>query len=154
MFRKLNYLFFIVSFFILIGCTSNHPECINDGNKELKIRWGTFNSKTGRINGYQLNNNAGLSRLIKSNEKDNAFDSLLFNIDENQYCNYLGMIRDTILKIQALSEPGDSLHFIEYTDAPRNVRMRALWNPVNKTFGSKGFRAIYDSLQAIVKVVR
>ncbi|TAL67533.1 MAG: hypothetical protein EPN82_13850 [Bacteroidetes bacterium] len=148
------YLIFTLILFIFTGCLSHRPGCMNEGNKGLNLRWGTFISKSGKITGYQLNNEAELSKLIYKGSFDKLNDSILFSIDEEKYCRLLGMTRDTILSIQALNEPGDSLHFIEYSDPPRNVRMRAVWNAINKTFGSKGFREIYDSLQTLVPVVR
>lgn len=152
--KIIRYLIFYGLILTFASCTSNKPECINDNNNELTLRWGYFLSKTGNIAGYQLNNDATLHKFGKTDPAKNNTDSVLFSIDEDRYCKFLLMTRDTILKIQALNEPGDSLHFIEYADPPRNVRMRAVWNPINKTYGSSGFRQIFDSLQALVPVVR
>lgn len=151
-----NIRIFVVCIFILAlaGCSSHKPDCYNESNKELRLRWGSLITKSGKITGYQLNYDSKLLKIGKKEDNDNFTDSVLTIIDGDRYCKLLAMTRDTILKIQALSEPGDSLHFIEYSDPPRNVRMRAVWNPINKTYGSKGFREIYDSLQTLLPVVR
>ena len=152
---KKTYILFNFIFICIIfsGCFTTNPGCMNDGNRELKMKWGTLNSRTGKISGYRLNNSAKLYKMNIFNGNE-INDTLMISIDKEKYCRLLGMLRDTILNVQALSEPGDSLHFIEYSDQPRNVKMRAVWNPVYKTIGSKGFREIYDSLQALVPVVR
>ena len=152
--KIIRYLFFYIFILIFVACSSHKPDCYNENNKDLKLRWGYFISKTGKISGYQLNYDATLLKIRKTNAEDKYTDSVLTCIDGEKYCKFLIMTRDTILKIQALNEPGDSLNFIEYLDHPRNVRMRAMWNPKNKTFGSRGFRGIYDSLQTLVPVVQ
>ena len=151
---KSQIIFVCILLFTITSCSSHKHECYSENNKELKLRWGYFIAKTGKITGYQLNNDASLQKFGKTDGPENYKDSILIQVDGDKYCKLLFMTRDTILKIQALNEPGDSLHFIEYSDPPRNVRMRAVWNPINKTYGSRSFREIYDSLQTLVPVVK
>lgn len=153
MYYKTRIFLICILIFTFAACSSHKPDCYHENNRDLTLRWGSFIAKTGKITGYQLNYDATLLKIGKNESKENFHDSLLTVIDGDKYCKFLIMTRDTILKIQALSEPGDSLNFIEYSDPPRNARMRAVWNPKNNTFGSSGFRLIYDSLQTLVPVV-
>jgi hypothetical protein len=152
--KIISYIIIFGLILTISGCCSHKPDCYSESNKDLKLRWGSLIPKSGKITGYQLNYDATLLKIWKNAGNDDFIDSVIAKIDGDRYCKFLIMTRDTILKIQALSEPGDSLYFIEYADPPRNVRMRAMWNPINKTYGSSGFRLIYDSLQALVPVVQ
>ncbi len=145
------YIAVIVSILILSSCAHPLPECYNKSTKNVRIRWGTMYVLSGKEKGYQIDADATLWKMtLPPMSRDYQKEKLSY-VDPVRYCRLTKMVLDTILKIQVLNEPGDSIRFIEYTNVDNGAEMRAMWNPDFKTANSNGFRSLYDSLQLFLK---
>ena len=68
------------------------------------------------------------------------------------FCKRLNTIIDTFSEIQSLYSPGTIGRSIEYINQKTMITKKAIWNPLFQTYGSKEFRAIYDSLMLTVSL--
>lgn len=137
---------------VLIGCSSiDRPEkvapCIKENQQQLMIRWGTTSEAGGALL-YELDSKGELWTVSISGTDTTRKHTAV--IDQKVYCQTAGDVNTVFLKVQALYSPGTRARFIEYTNAPTNVYLRAVWNPELSTFQSRDMRALYDDLMKLV----
>ena len=140
---------------IFASCSTPDPvkkaACMNERNRESIIRWGDFNPKTGATKAYQFTGTAIRAKYLRENSTSDAILRQEQPMTTENFCKYLSLTLRTFDTIQTLHAPGaDQARFIEYTNSITNTSARAIWNPIYQTYGSKEFRAVYDSLMTII----
>jgi len=129
---------------IIISCSLRTPKCISTEDRDLLISWGIEYTKTGTIEKFVLKTDRKLYFTSTENNQSNSG-----KLTEEEYCNLLGKIQETILQTQVINEIGDTLNFVEYINPARNIFVRARWNPRFKTKNSIHFRQLFDTLRVI-----
>lgn len=140
---------------IVASCSTPEPvkkaACMNERTRETIIRWGDYNPKTGEMKAYQFTGGAIRSKFLRTTSSSDPVLSLEKPIAPEDFCRYLALTLRTFDTIQTLHAPGaEQARFIEYTNTTTNASARAIWNPAYQTYGSKEFRAVYDSLMTII----
>lgn len=125
-------------------------SCINERMKDAVIRWGEYSTKTGQMRGYQFNGNLTLAKCLRESETDSNTINPMSEISSDDFCKYLTTTLRTFDTVQTLHAPGQIARFVEYTNTGTNAKARAVWNPDFKTYGSKAFRSVYDSLMTFI----
>lgn len=128
----------------------SNTDCIKPGMEKLAITWGDVILKTGEIDGWRLNAKGEVLRFTREELNSDSIISKTSEIDKSKLCSLISMINSEILKTQALNAPGDISRYVEFYNPETGTNFRAIWNPKFQTVGSKGFRAIYDSLMSVV----
>lgn len=128
-----------------------YPDCYNARLKSLVITWGDYIPKTSEIIGYQVDAKAQVSKVtMKEGDKNRTVQSL-YVADFTDYCTALKCLQDSLKLRQTLSEPGDTVNFIEYKDIANNSDIRVMWHPQKRTYGSKSFRLAFAKLNQLIK---
>lgn len=140
---------------IVASCSTPEPvkksACMNERTRETIIRWGDYNPKSGEMKAYQFTGGAVRSKYLRENTASEPVLSLEKPIAPEDFCRYLTLTLRTFDTIQTLHAPGaEQARFIEYTNTTTNSSARAIWNPNYQTYGSKEFRAVYDTLMTII----
>lgn len=139
---------------IASGCMSAPKTCISERTIGTIIRWGNGDMQNGSYKGYEMH---AKELAIFAIERDNAQSGMnpkrLDSIDVPLFCGRLQEIVGAFTAIQSLYSPGKTYRSVEYINTKTNVHMKAIWNPEFATFGSKEFRAIYDSLMLAVPLM-
>ncbi len=138
---------------LVAACSSSQPDlpapdCVKAEDSLVLMRWGTVHAD-GRVEGHQLASSALLSAFEQADLKAESTSTPVGRLRDSSYCAMLAALRSTFLKEAALYNPGEESRFVELSDPPRHLYLRALWNAKYQTFGSKVFRALYDSLQTL-----
>ena len=141
---------------VITGCITTKPKefnakCITPDYKGFTLSWGYNYEKSPQIMGYQLDENGTLLfyRQDKSSyESPKIFDTLC-QIDGEKLCDLLYQLNQNIFKIPVINEPGKELSFIILKKPAVRMLTTAIWNE-HKTYGSTGYRELFDSLLAIV----
>ncbi len=143
--------------FFLAGCShagvapkATPPPCSGEKMKNFVLTWGDESRTEGMTTAYRLDYLGRLSFHVKEKGRKEKSEEIRV-VEADSYCNIVTKTRNTLLAVQVLNEPGDKTRFVQYSDPGRNIDMRVVWNPEFKTSGSEKFRALYDSLQAIVE---
>ncbi len=125
-------------------------SCINDRTKESAISWGEYSTRTGQMRAYQFNGALVFTKFLRETETDTNTYTKIGDISSDDFCKYLTTALRTFDTVQTLHAPGDIARFVEYSNKETTTRIRAVWNPEYKTYGSKAFRSVYDSLMTMV----
>jgi hypothetical protein len=145
----------VILSFIVSACGSSSDttkeSCLNDSMKGMILRWGGHNYKTNYISGYQIDNKADLYKFEMKNSFEDAKTEKIGNVDEERFCRLLKDTKRFFIEIQALHAPGDTSNFIEFINPVTNTNLRAVWNARYKTYGSREFRALFDSLNLFLE---
>ena len=142
-------LFVVASIVLLDSCKTTEVNCIKPYNQNQIVRWGEYNAKLGNVIGYQISTDMMISR-IKKDKADTAYSiQEIGKVDPLKYCDIVEMIKYEVLRSQAVNAPGELNRFIEYQNPAKNVSVRAMWNSLFNTVGTKGFREIYDSMMVV-----
>jgi|GEM_PF-372173 len=153
MYNKLIILLTTIIF--LVGCgtvsQSTKNNCISDNTKDITLRWGGHNYQTNALSGWQIDGNLNLYTFLKDSLNPNFKTVLIGNVvDTNKFCELLTKTKKLFVQIQALNAPGDSSHFVEFSQPKTNTNLRAVWNMRFKTYGSTEFRELFDSLNSLI----
>ncbi len=140
---------------IFASCSTPEPvkkaACMNERTRETVIRWGDFNPKTGETKAYQITGIAERAKYLRETSSSEQILKQVQPIAPEEFCKYLTLTLRTFDTIQTLHAPGsEQARYIEYTNTTTNSSARAIWNPNYQTYGSKEFRAVYDSLMTII----
>lgn len=125
-------------------------KCLNERTVKSVLRWGEYDPETGVFRSYQCGGDLQLKKISRESFKEQYKEENLVKIEEHNFCNVLTETVKTFEKLQTLNSSGPISRYIEYSPAPEKDSFRAVWNPRFRTFGSKEFRAIYDSLMVMV----
>lgn len=139
---------------LFIGCTSTPKSCINERTIGTIIRWGEGEMEKGTFSGYEMHaKELALYGVNRTDAKSTMSLTRMDSIESRLFCGKLQEIVGTFTAIQSLYSPGKAYRSVEYINTKTNVHMKAIWNPEFATFGSKEFRAIYDSLMLTVSSI-
>ncbi len=154
--HKIIKIFIVLFATISFSCTTKSPttklkkvECLTKDYKDFVLEWGYINNKNNTTTGYSLNDNGYILMFIQ-NGNQKKYDTIC-QIEAEQVCNMLKLYIDEVLKISVVNEPGDELTFIKLYKPANDFRSNAIWNKFN-TKASEGYRKIFDSLMASVKI--
>lgn len=136
--------------FVASCSTPAVKSCINERTRESVIRWGEYSTRTGQMRAYQFDGSLKLAKCLRESEADTNKLTLIREIPSDDFCKYLMTTLQTFDTVQTLYAPGEVARFVEYTNYESNAKARAVWNPEYKTYGSKAFRSVYDSLMTII----
>lgn len=150
-YTNIKIIFAAVFTIAVMGCgtvsKSVKPDCFID---DLILRWGGHNHKENILSGYQIDSEAFLYKFIKDSLHPNYNIEKIGEVDKDRFCELLKTTKKLFIEIQALNAPGDSSNFVEFLNPGTNTNLRAVWNVRFQTFGSKEFRALFDSLNLFV----
>ncbi len=125
-------------------------KCLNERTAKSILRWGEYDPETGVFRAYQCGGDLELKKISRESFKEQYKEENLVSIEEHSFCIVLTETVKTFERLPTLNSSGPISRFIEYYPAPEKDPFRAVWNPRFRTFGSKEFRAIYDSLIVMV----
>jgi hypothetical protein len=135
-------------FIFTLSCTKvkHEPEsdCLSKSNKNSEIMWGFYKQKERIMFGHKISSSGDIFAHDNIKQKD----SLLGFTSKKNMCNLVKSIQDEFIMTQSLNVPADSVVFIELFNPNTRVRLKASWNPRLPSIGSKGFRAIWKSLDS------
>lgn len=132
------------------GCSPavEKADCINERTKPVVIRWGDYDTEGGRLRAYQFNGSLELAKVKRETVSEQPDIEKYGTMEGVQFCTWLRKSLDVFEQIQSLNAPGETSRYVEYSTPKTTIR--AVWNPKFQTFGSKEFRALYDSLMTLV----
>jgi uncharacterized protein YceK len=152
---KILIVVFAVAFVLVLGCgssvnsTKTGKQCTGNTYKDAVIRWGGHNMLTNQLAGWQINAKGKLMQFKKAGRESDYEFTEFSTIDSNRFCKLLDTVQKYFLEIQALNAPGDSSHFVQFINSTTSTDIRAVWNMRYQTYGSREFRSLYDTLEAI-----
>lgn len=123
-------------------------SCLSERARQTTIRWGDYDVKSGKMRAYQFSGSLKMSTVERESFGEQPEINDFDKIEGEVFCKWLEKTVSIFEKIQTLNAPGDEARYVEYSTAKTTVR--AVWNPKYQTYGSKEFRAFYDSLTALV----
>lgn len=136
------------------GCMSTPSTCISERTIGTVIRWGDGDLQKGSYKGYEMHaKELAIFAVEKENMQSGMNQRRIDSVDTRFFCRTLQDIVGTFTAIQSLYSPGKTYRSIEYINTKTNVHMKAIWNPEFTTYGSKEFRAIYDSLMLVIQSI-
>ena len=137
-----------IIFVFSFSCTKvkreTEADCLSKSNKNTEIMWGYYKQKERIMFGHKINSSGDIFAFDNIKQED----SLLGYTSKNRMCYLVKSIQDEFIKTQSLNVPADSVVFIELFNPNTRVRLKASWNPRLPAIGSKGFRAIWKSLDS------
>lgn len=166
----------ILIFFLMLSCSSAKKEeglkrgqklvisnCVSELNRNAIIKWGYIYQDSKTEKAYRMDTYGDIYRVdeldinitrehgkanfeIEKNENYNYIS----NISRENYCNIYVSIQKEFIASQALFVPADTMVFVQLINPDAKVDLRAVWNPKYKAIGSKGFRSVWDKLEAIL----
>jgi len=142
-------LFFII-FSLLISCSSTKEEddCISEARKNVLISWGDYDMKNNRlINGYAVKTDRSIYKLY--NLRDSIGSVVLTKADDSLYCEMNAKLWSTILNVQKLNVPADTVRFVRYSNLSTNMNLNGFWNNRFKAIGSKEYREVFSILNTL-----
>ncbi len=129
---------------------SNYPSCIRPGMREIRIRWGDWIDSTAVLTGHEIDAQGKLFAYQASPYSVKYLRDSVSHIDTAQVCYWVDTVRKTFLRIQSLTVHAPHMRYVEYQNPDAHLSLRAVWDSRFETYGSKEFRAIFDSLQTLV----
>ena len=73
------------------------------------------------------------------------------SISQDNYCKIKQDLTQFVINTQALYVPATIQHFVQYSDAKRNVFFQAVWNPQHNNSGNRDLKVFFDSLEYRMK---
>lgn len=154
-FIRQSYIIILALFFVVIVLNSckTSPSCIHKRMEGISITWGINDRSHNLIKAYKLDHFARV--MAYTMENDSLIQKSEFQkVDEAMFCRTVGLIRNELIEIQALYEPGDTTNFIQYQNPNYSVNIQVVWNPRFKTEGSKKIRQAFDSLNVLIETIK
>lgn len=164
MFKSVGlFIFLIFGFLMMPGCKSSDnaekkvsekPKCVGEKNKNLIIRWGDYDTYRLTTIGYQLTSDCRLVAVKKEiNDKD-YITEYIKTLDPDRYCEIMRLATMAVVAVPTLNAPAEKVNFVEYINEPLNVYNKAQWNPAFDNKGNKVYKALFDTLMALVPKVK
>jgi hypothetical protein len=151
---KLKILILIISFITFYGCGTladkTKRTCLDEISEGMILRWGGHNYQTHYLSGFQIDGNAQLYKFTRINSNADYILEEISPVDTTKFCELLRTTKKLFIEIQSLNVQADSSQFVEYINPATNIHLSAVWNEMFKTFGSKEFRGLFDSLNGLV----
>lgn len=140
----------IILLIVLMGCGSakNESDCVNAASEKVLISWGEYDMKNNKlIAGYAVAADKQVYQLY--NLRDSIGTVPLYKTTDSVYCEMSDKLWSTILKVQKLNVPADTVRFIRYTNQATNYQLNGFWNNRLKAVGSKEYREVFSILNTI-----
>ena len=135
---------------MLIGCstTKNEADCVSESRKKALISWGDYDMKNSRmINGYAVATDKNIYQLY--NLSDSISKVPISKTTDSVYCMMSKKLWDTILEVQKLNVPADTVRFVRYANKATGYQLNGFWNNRLKAIGSKEYREVFSILNTI-----
>jgi hypothetical protein len=130
------------------GSTKKKDDCISESRKNLIISWGDYDMKNNRlIRGYAIKTDRTIHQL--HNLHDSISSEVIAKTDDTTYCEMTSMLWNTILTVQKLNVPADTVRFVRYSNPSTGYQLNGFWNNRYKAIGSKEYREVFDILNSI-----
>lgn len=142
--------FLIFGFLFLIGCSSPKVDndCISESRKSVLISWGDYDMKNNQlIRGYAVKTDRTVHKLY--NLRDSIGTEVLVNADDDDYCEANSKLWKTILEVQKLNVPADTIRFVRYSNLQTDYHLNGFWNNSLKAIGSKEYREVFSILNTL-----
>lgn len=132
------------------GCSrvAEQGACLNERTRPAVVRWGDYDTKSGQLRAYQFAGSLELATVRRETYQEQPEVAVFQPLDGRVFCTWLRKTLDVFEQIQTLNAPGEMSRYVEYSTPKTTIR--AVWNPKFQTYGSKEFRALYDSLMTLV----
>ena len=142
--------FLIIGILFLIGCSSPKvdEDCISEARKGVLISWGDYDMKNNQlIRGYAVKTDRTVHTLY--NLSDSIGIEVLTKADDSSYCDMNAQLWNTILTVQKLNVPADTVRFVRYSNLKTDMKLNGFWNNRFKAIGSKEYREVFSILNTI-----
>ncbi len=151
-FNPIIYIMFTAALALVSCGSSYYSSCIDDAMQQMQIGWGDHDINSGSIDGYILKTDGSLFKVERDSTGAATKTEKIGTIDEDKYCSIYRMTAREVMKTQTLNSAIDIERYVFMKNIPTGLNFRASWNPKYDTYGSKGFRQVFDSLQALVNM--
>lgn len=142
--------FIIILLVAMFGCGSvnNEYDCVTESRKEVLISWGDYDMKHNKmIAGYAVTTDKQVYQLYNLSDSIGAVP--LYKTTDSVYCEMSNKLWNTILKVQKLNVPADTVRFVRYANPARGFQLNGFWNNRLKAIGSKEYREVFGILNTI-----
>ncbi|MFM7774951.1 MAG: hypothetical protein ACKO9V_08975 [Candidatus Kapaibacterium sp.] len=129
---------------------SRGVDCVKPSMREVLLRWGEWNDTTKVLAGYEVDAAGRLFRTQAAEFSERYLRDSIGTMPVASFCMFTDTTRATFLKIQSLTVRAPVMRYVEYQNPPARVTLRAVWDKRFQTFGSREFRAIFDSLSTFI----
>ncbi|MER3327960.1 MAG: hypothetical protein RIF34_00165 [Candidatus Kapaibacterium sp.] len=140
----------IILLAVLMGCGSakNEYDCVSESRKKVLISWGDYDMKNNKlISGYALKTDKQVYQL--HNLSDSISSAPLYKTTDSVYCEISNKLWSTILEVQKLNVPADTVRFVRYANLGTGYQLNGFWNNRLKAIGSKEYREVFGILNTI-----
>lgn len=135
---------------VLVGCGSAKDEnsCITKSRQDVIISWGEYDMKNNQlIRGYAIKTDMTIREIY--NLRDSVGVDTLAIADMDLYCDMDAKLMNTIIKVQKLNVPADTVRFVRYSNLATEYSLNGFWNNRLKAIGSKEYREVFGILNTI-----
>ncbi len=142
--------FVLIFLIVLMGCGSskNEANCVSEARKKVLISWGDYDMKQNKlIKGYAITTDKQVYQLY--NLSDSIGIIPLYKTTDSVYCEMSGLLWNTILEVQKLNVPADTVRFVRYANLATGYQLNGFWNNRLKAIGSKEYREVFSILNTI-----
>ncbi len=142
--------FIIILLVVLMGCGTarKEAECVTEARKKVLISWGEYDMKNNKlIAGYAVTTDKQVYQLF--NISDSIGTEPLLKTTDTVYCEMSNKLWSTILEVQKLNVPADTIRFVRYANLATGYQLNGFWNNRLKAIGSKEYREVFSILNTI-----
>lgn len=142
--------FIIILLAVLMGCGSakQEAECVTEARIKVLISWGDYDMKNNKLmNGYAITTDKQVYQLY--NLSDSIGTVPLYKTNDSVYCDMSQKLWNTILEVQKLNVPADTVRFVRYANLATGYQLNGFWNNQLKAIGSKEYREVFSILNTI-----
>lgn len=135
-----------------LGCSSiEYSKCITESRRSVIISWGDYDMKNNKvIHGYAVTTEMKVYSLASL--RDSTMGEPVLKTNDSVYCKMTEKLWNTIMEVQTLNVPADTVRFIRYSNPKNNVSVNGFWNNKLKAIGSKEYREVFSILNTISPV--
>ena len=140
----------IVLLAVLMGCGSakNEAECVTPARIKVLISWGDYDMKNNKlIAGYAVTTDKNVYQLYDLSDSIGVVP--LYKTTDSVYCEMSNKLWNTILEVQKLNVPADTVRFVRYANLATEYQLNGFWNNQLKAIGSKEYREVFSILNTI-----
>ncbi|MFA7326199.1 MAG: hypothetical protein WC121_06005 [Candidatus Kapaibacterium sp.] len=145
---KNSFIIIVLIFLISCGSAKQEAECVTESRIKVLISWGDYDMKNNKlINGYAVTTGKQVYQLF--NLSDSIGTVPLYKTTDSVYCEMSQKLWDTILEVQKLNVPADTVRFVRYANLASGYNLNGFWNNRLKAIGSKEYREVFSILNTI-----
>ena len=148
----LNRFFILVVSLFVFGCSSvEYSKCVTESRRSVIISWGDYDMINNKvIRGYAVTTDMNVYSLASL--RDSTMGEPVLKTTDSVYCNMTEKLWNTIMEVQKLNVPADTVRFIRYSNPKTNISVNGFWNNKLKAIGSKEYREVFSILNTISPV--